>query len=177
MKKFLPLLLLLVSSVFIFSCKDDNDDIQQVQVDYPAVYDLKNVTLGYNDNDGWNYSKGFERSMLSQDIVLIYLQTDATTTGSPVWTPLPAKFNPLLNGNVQEVYYDFDFTMNDFKIYARGSFDLSLMASTFLNNKTFRVVLVPAVYGKNSNNADLSKMTYEEVIAKYKINDSKVGTL
>lgn len=176
MKKFLPLLLLLISSIFIFSCKDDDDDVQ-VQVDYPAVYDLKNVTFGYNDTDGWNYLKGFDRPMLSQDIVLIYLQTDATDTGSPVWTPLPAKFNPNVNGIVQEVYYDFDFTMNDFKIYARGSFDLSLMASTFLNNKTFRVVLVPAVFGNGKNSVDPRTLSYEEVIAKYNIDDSKVGTL
>lgn len=176
MKKFLPLLLILISSIFIFSCKDD-DDIQQVQVDYPAVYDLKNVSLGYNNDDGWNYSKSFDRPMLSQDIVLIYLQTDTTNSGNPVWTALPAKFNPSVNGIIQEVYYDFDFTINYFKIYARGSFDLSQMSSTFLNNKTFRVVLVPAEFGKNANSVDPKTLSYEEVIAKYKIDDSKVGKL
>lgn len=178
MKKFLPFLLLLVASVFIFSCKDDDDDYVPVEVDYPAVYDLQNVNLGYNNDDGWNYSKGFNRPMLSQDIVLIYIQTGTTTSGNPIWTALPATFNPSVNGIIEQVYYDFDFTINDFKIYARGTFDLSMMSSTFLNNRTFRVVLVPAVYGnKNANTSDLSKMSYEEVIAKYKIDDSKVGTL
>jgi hypothetical protein len=174
MKKFLPLLLLLVTSVFIFSCKDDNDDVQ-VNVDYPAVYDLKNVNFTYNQNDGWNYFQSFTRPMLSQDIVLIYLQTDTTSNGNPVWTALPAKFNPAVG---EEVYYDFDFTVNDFKIYTRATFDLSQQASLYLNNKTFRVVLVPAVFGnKNTNATDIHKMTYEEVIKKYNINDSKVGTL
>ena len=55
MKKFLPLLLLLVGSLFIFSCKDDDDVYVQVDVDYPAVYDLRNVNFSYNATDGWNY--------------------------------------------------------------------------------------------------------------------------
>jgi hypothetical protein len=37
--------------------------------------------------------------------------------------------------------------------------------------------LVPAVAGKNANSADLSKMSYEEVIKKYNLDDSKIGTL
>lgn len=171
MKKFLPLLLLLVGSLFIFSCKDDNDDIQPVQVDYPAVYDLRNVNFSYNNDDGWHYGQGFNNPMLDQDYVVIFRQT-GTSGNAPVWQQIPRT----LYLNQGELDYDFDFSKNDFMIYAGGTYDISTTPQ-YLNNQTFRVVLVPAVYGKNANSADLKKMSYEEVIAKYKIDDSKVGTL
>ena len=74
MKKFLPLVLLLITSIFIFSCKDDNDDIVQVEVDYPTVYDLRNVNFSYNVDLGWNYGQNFDRALLDQDYVIVFRQ-------------------------------------------------------------------------------------------------------
>ena len=171
MKKFLPLLLLLVTSVFIFSCKDDNDDVQ-VNVDYPAVYDLKSINFSYNATDGWNYFQSFTRPLLDQDYVVIFRQS-GTSNGSPVWQQIPRTLY-LTQG---ELDYDFDFSKNDFAIYAGGTYDISTTPQ-YINNQTFRVVLVPAVFGnKNAAASELSKMTYEQIIAKYNIDDSKVGTL
>jgi hypothetical protein len=173
MKKFLPLLLLLVGSLFIFSCKDDDDDYVQVDVDYPAVYDLRNVNFTNNADFGWHYGQGFKQPLLDQDYVIIFRQT-GTNNGAPVWQQIPRTLYPFQND--LEFDYDFDFSKTDFMIYAGGNYDISTTPQ-YLNNQTFRVVLVPAVYGKNANSADLKKMSYEEVIAKYKIDDSKVGTL
>lgn len=169
MKKFLPLLLILISCIFIFSCKDDDDDVQ-VQVDYPAVYDL-NVNFSFNSTDGWNFSKGFDRPLLDQDYVLIFRQA-GTENGAVVWQQIPRT----LFLDQGELDYDFDFSKNDFVIYAGGTYDINTTPQ-YLNNQRFRVVLVPAVFGKNANAEDIKKMSYEEVIAKYNINDSKVGTL
>jgi len=171
MKKFLPLLLLLISSIFIFSCKDDDDDIQQVQVDYPTVYDLT-VNFAYNANDGWNFYQKFDRALLDQDYVIIFRQA-GSENGAVVWQQIPRTLY-LPQG---ELDYDFDFTKNDFLIYASsgGTYDITTTPQ-YLNNQRFRVVLVPAVFGgKNTNTADISKMSYEEVIAKYKIDDTKIG--
>ena len=90
MKKFFPFLLLLISTIFIFSCKDDDDDIQQVQVDYPAVYDL-NVNLIQNASDYYGYNHVFNFSLLKQDIVLVYRKNNPGNT-SPVWEPLPKSY-------------------------------------------------------------------------------------
>lgn len=171
MKKFLPLLLLLISSIFIFSCKDDDDDVQ-VQVDYPTVYDL-NVNFTFNENDGWNFYQKFNTALLDQDYVLIFRQA-GTENGAVVWQQIPRTLY-LTQG---ELDYDFDFTKNDFLIYAStgGTYDITTTPQ-YLNNQRFRVVLVPAVFGKNANAEDIKKMSYEEVIAKFKIDDSKVGTL
>ncbi|KFC18792.1 hypothetical protein [Chryseobacterium sp. FH1] len=167
MKKFIPLVLLLISSIFIFSCKDD-DTI--VEVDYPTVYDL-NVNFVYNADDGWNFYQRFNRSLLDQDYVVIFRQA-GTENGAAVWQQIPRTLY-LTQG---ELDYDFDFTKNDFLIYAGGTYDISTTPQ-YLNNQRFRVVLVPAVFGgKNTNSQDISKMSYDEIIARYNIDDSKIGT-
>jgi len=175
MKKFLPLLLLLVSSIFIFSCKDDDDDYVQVDVDYPAVYDL-NLSLIQIETNNYGYNQPFNRPMLSQDIVLVYRKSNPGES-TPVWAPLPKKYY----FGSDDMDYTFDFTTTDVQLDLLANFNLSLQntsfKNTYLNGQTFRVVLVPAVVGKNVNSADLSKMPYEEVIKKFNIDESKVGTL
>jgi len=176
MKKFLPLLLLLVGSLFIFSCKDDDDDYVPVEVDYPAVYDV-NLNLTQIATNNYGYNQPFNRPMLGQDIVLVYRKSNPGESGS-IWAPLPKKYY----FGSEDMDYTFDFTTTDVQLDLLANFDLSAQnasfKNTYLNGQTFRIVLVPAVYGnKNANTSDLSKMSYEEVIAKYKIDDSKVGTL
>ena len=169
MKKLFPFLLLFITSFILFNCKEDDE--VQVQVDYPAVYDLRNVNFSYNATDGWNYGQSFKNPMLDQDYVVIFRQT-GTSGNAPVWQQIPRT----LYLNQGELDYDFDFSKNDFMIYAGGTYDLSTTPQ-YLNNQTFRVVLVPAVYGKNATLEDLKKLSYEEIIAKYNIDESKVGKL
>jgi len=176
MKKFLPLLLLLVTSVLIFSCKDDNDDVQ-VQVDYPTVYDL-NLNLIRNSDDYYGFNQRFDRPMLGQDIVLVYRKNNPGSN-TPIWEPLPKSY--FFNEGTMD--YTFNFTTADVQIDLRADFNMTIkednnFKANFINGQTFRIVLVPAVYGnKNANTTDLHRMSYEEVIKKYNINDSKVGTL
>lgn len=173
MKKFFSLMLLVCAGWFAFSCDDDDDDNNyvEVQVDYPTVYDL-NVNFSFNTTDGWNYYQKFNQPLLDQDYVTIFRQS-GTSNGAIVWQQIPRTLY-LAEG---ELDYDFDFTKFDFLIYAGGTYDLSTTPQ-YLNNQKFRVVLVPAVFGgKPTNLADLSKMSYEEIIAKYNIDDSKVKTL
>lgn len=169
MKKLFPFLLLFITSFILFNCKEDDE--VQVHVDYPAVYDLRNVNFSYNATDGWTYGQSFKNPLLDQDYVVIFRQT-GTSGNAPVWQQIPRT----LYLDQGELDYDFDFSKNDFMIYAGGTYDLSTTPQ-YLNNQTFRVVLVPAVYGKNATWEDLKKLSYEEIIAKYNIDESKVGTL
>lgn len=176
MKKFLPLVFLLISSIFIFSCKDDNDDIVQVEVDYPTVYDI-NVNLVQNAPNYFGYNVEFNNSLLSQDIVLVYRKNNPGGT-SPIWEPLPKTYF----FDAGEMDYTFNFTTADVQIDLNSDFDLTLtdaaFRSTYVTGQNFRIVLVPAVFGgKNTHAGDLSKMSYDDVIRLYKIDDSKVGTL
>jgi len=173
MKKFIPLVLLLISSIFIFSCKDDNDDIVQVEVDYPTVYDI-NVNLVQNATNYYGFNQPLNFPLLSQDIVLVYRKNNPGQN-APVWEPLPKTY---FFGS-DEMDYTFDFTRNDVQLDLNANFDLSTTDAGFknqyINGQTFRVVLVPAVFGGKSS-VDVTKLSYDEVIRLYNIDDSKVGT-
>ncbi|WP_050377165.1 hypothetical protein [Chryseobacterium sp. Hurlbut01] len=45
-------------------------------------------------------------------------------------------------------------------------------ATQYLNNQTFRIVLIPGVSGKNTNSVDTSD--YNAVVKYYNLNDSNV---
>ena len=171
MKKFLPLLLLLISSIFIFSCKDDDE----VVVDYPAVYDI-NINLIQNSTNYFGFNQKFNSTLLGQDIVLVYRKNNPGAN-TPVWEPLPKTY--FFDEGAMD--YTFDFTTTDVQIDLRSDFDLTVkdtaFKNTYISGQTFRVVLVPAVYGRSANSVDPRTLSYEEVIAKYNINDKKVGTL
>ncbi|WP_379965903.1 hypothetical protein [Epilithonimonas sp. UC225_85] len=176
MKKFLPLLLLLISSIFILSCKDDDDDYVDNDT-YSAVYDLTvNMTYDVNSQQA-TYNQAFNRPMFDSDVVLVYRQT-GTDNGNTVWQPLPQTLYNITAGNTtnNELDYTFDFTKNDFQLYASGTYNLTLTPS-YITGQRFRIVLVPADFGKNANSVDPKTLSYEEVIKKYNIDDTKVKTL
>ncbi|SKC09090.1 hypothetical protein SAMN05660477_02940 [Soonwooa buanensis] len=173
MKKYLTISAL---SLFAFgtvvSCTTDREVIQEVPtpVDYPQVYDVKGVNFTANNN--YSYNKGFTKPMLDQDYVVVYHQSGTLTNGKPIWEPVPTTIY-LQNGD--EVDYNYDFSVNDFTLYLGGT-NTSFTLPEFASNQTFRVVLVPAEFGKGTTN-NLSKMSYDEVIQRYKIDDSKVVVL
>ncbi len=172
MKKLFSLLIIAVFGFLMVSCNDD-DDIQQVNVDYPTVYD---ITFNFirNAPDSYGYNLKFDGTLLNQDIVLVYRKNNPTQS-APVWEPLPKTY--FFGSNAMD--YTFDFTTADVQLNLNADFFMDEQDAdfnrTYLNGQTFRIVLVPAVYGKNST--DLSKLSYEEVISRFKINDKIVGTL
>ncbi|MPS74054.1 MAG: hypothetical protein E2590_13045 [Chryseobacterium sp.] len=178
MKKLFPFVIAAIFSFLLISCDRTEYVDNSTPADYPAVYDLTNVNFSYDSNSGLGtISREFANAMYDSDIVLIYRRV-GTSSNAPVWQPLPQTIYNIEVGTEtnHELDYTFDFTKYDFAIYASGTFNLTLRPE-FINNQTFRVVLVPAVMGKNANAGDLSKMSYEEVIKKYNIDDSKIGTL
>ena len=179
MKKTFSLFLIgLLFSLVLTSCDDRTEYVDEDT--YSAVYDLKNLNLNYNSSTGIaTYSTNFKRDLYNSDIVLIYRQV-GTVNNNPVWQVLPQTIYNIEAGNLvgQELDYTFDFSKQDFAIYASGTFDLRLRPD-FITNQNFRIVLVPGYFGKSTNNTDINprKLSYEEVIKKYNIDDSKVKSL
>lgn len=179
MKKFWPLLILMISGLFITSCdnSDDNDsNNNNVNVEYPAVFDLP-VSFTRVDDYTYYYSHDFS-GMLSQDIILVYKRDyDDNNNNAPYWQSLPKTYF-IDSGNFE---YNYNFVTNNVQIHLESSFKIPNQTPQFIanyvNNQTFRIVLVPAVYGGKNAKSDLSKMSYEEVIKKFNINDSNVKTL
>lgn len=169
-KYFLLSAISLFALTTVVSCVERVDEVQQIQDNdtYSVAYDIKNVNFSYNSTDGYFISRTFNSPLYNTDVVLIYRQ-NGTSNGNPVWQQIPRTLY-LSQG---ELDYDFDFTKNDVMIYAGGTFDISTVPQ-YINNQTFRVVIVPASGGKNAN-VDYSD--YNSVIKFYKIDEAKIKSL
>jgi hypothetical protein len=87
---------------------------------------------------------------------------------TPIWQQIPRTLY-LPQG---ELDYDFDFSKQDFTIYAGGTYDLATTPS-YINNETFRIVILPGYFSnKMANNIDFSD--YNAVIKAFNINDKNV---
>lgn len=173
MKKFLPFLLLTVMGLFAVSCNNDREVVDNTV--YSTVYDL-NRSFAYDQTSGVGkiYEK-FSKSLGSNDYVLMFIKGDTTSDGSPIWLPMPRTEYPTVNNQQEELDYDFDYSRYDFTAYVSGTYNISLTPA-YLNNITLRVILVPGTNGNSGGKqaTDLHKMSYDEVIKKYNIDDSKV---
>lgn len=153
-----------------FSCNDRaNDTAIQDNDTYPVVLDINNVNFANDPQNGYFISRTFNSPLHDTDVVLIYRKA-GTTNNAPVWQSIPRTLY-LNNGN--ELDYDFDFSKFDIMIYASGNYDVSTTPE-FLNNQTFRVVLVPASPG---GKPAIDYNDYNAVIQYYNIDDSKVKNL
>lgn len=163
MKKIIPFFFVAILALMSFSCTSD-DVGEYVDYDtYPRVYDLQNTNF-QRVNDSYQIEVSFDEPMYSTDVMLVYLQTGTTNNNAPIWQQIPITLY-LNDGN--EVDYNFDFSMYDVVIYAGGTFDLN--GTSFINNKTFRFVFVPADYLKNET-VDYSN--YNAVISHFNLDDS-----
>lgn len=136
------------------------------------VFELKNINFGFSAQDGYTIYQKLTPNIFASDNILIY-RLSGLVNGNitkPIWQPIPRTLF-LPEG---ELDYDFDFSKEDFTIYAGGNYNLNLTPN-YINDETFRIVIVPGAFSNKSANP--ISMTYEEVIANYKIDDSKVKIL
>lgn len=172
MKKFIPLFLVSIFTFTAYSCQSDDDaPVDNVDYDtYPVVYDLRNVNFELINNT-YMITRTMDNPMFASDVILIYMQDGNTNNGAPIWRPLPIT---LYFEGGDELDYTYDFSQYDFAIYAGGTFPLG--GTSYINNKTFRIVFVPASpSNKGDNQVDYND--YESVIKHFNIDDTNVGTL
>ncbi|PKB15639.1 collagen-like protein [Flavobacterium sp. 5] len=184
MKKII-LLLAVFGIVTFSSCEgpegppgQDGFDGQDGQKGEPGfvseVFELRNINFSLDPNNGYIIYQKLNPVLYNGDVLLIYRLAGTIDSATPIWQQIPRTLF-LTQG---ELDYDFDFSKEDFTIYAGGTYNLSTTPS-YINNQTFRIVIVPGpatVTGKSaSTKVDLSD--YNAVIKAYNIDDSKVKVL
>ncbi|MEM0577568.1 hypothetical protein [Flavobacterium polysaccharolyticum] len=139
---------------------DDNVDSDTIA----EVFELKNVNFDYNITDGYNIYRSLNPKIYASDVVLIYRMIGTIDASTPVWQQIPRT----VFTSQGELDYDFDFSKEDFTIYAGGNYNLALTPQ-FLNNQTFRIVIVPGYFSKN-----LDTNNYISVMKALSLNESQV---
>lgn len=167
MKK-LALILAFVGMISLQGCTPDpqvdNDTISE-------VFELRNVNFDFNTTDGYTIYQTFNPQIFASDVVLIYRLSGTINSSTPIWQQIPRTLF-LPEG---ELDYDFDFSKQDFTIYAGGTYDLAT-TPTYINNETFRIVIVPG-YLSNKGGKTVDYSDYNAVIKAYNINDASVTQL
>ena len=167
MKKIITLLAV-VGMFSLQSCTEtdntpivDNDTISE-------VFELKNINFGYTSTEGYTIYQTLTPSIYASDVILIYRLSGSINSATPIWKLIPRTLF-LDQGN--ELDYDYDFSIEDFTIYAKGNYDISTTPQ-YLENQTFRIVIVPGAFSAN-----LKTNNYEDVMAKLNLNESQIQTV
>ncbi|MCC9073728.1 hypothetical protein LNQ49_19285 [Flavobacterium sp. F-65] len=138
----------------------------------PQTFEVQNVNLGSVNGDPKLYSIystfqfEIKSNLFDDETILIYRLAGATSSGLDVWELIP-RTNIFPNGDI--LNYNFDFSKVDFTIYANGNYNLA-SRPTFVNNQTFRFVIVPSDFLK----ASVNKNNYSEVMSALNLKESQV---
>lgn len=171
MKTKITLVLAFIGMITLNSCTVNEDRVVNDNDTISEVFELKNINFNFNSTDGYTIYRAFTPQIFASDVVLIYRLSGTIDSNTPIWQQIPRTLF-LPEG---ELDYDFDFSKEDFTIYAGGTYNLALTPS-YINNETFRIVIVPGYFSnKGSKSVDYSD--YNAVIKAYNIDDSSVKVL
>nr|WP_315175510.1 hypothetical protein [uncultured Flavobacterium sp.] len=130
-----------IVGMIAFSGCTTTDDLDSDTI--AEVFELKNINFDFNATDGYTIYRTLNPQIFPSDVILIYRLTGTIDASTPVWQQIPRT----LYTSQGELDYDFDFSKEDFTIYAGGNYNLALTPQ-FLNNQTFRIVIVPGSFSK-----------------------------
>jgi hypothetical protein len=114
----------------------DNDTISE-------VFELQNVN--FSNTNTVNFYEIYRKltpAIFNSDQILIYRKTGIVNS-STIWQLIPRTIN-FNNGGV--IYYDFDFSREDFRITATANYNLIGTTPEYIFNQTFRIVIIPGSF-------------------------------
>ena len=169
MKKYFTLMILAVlGGLFVMSCDRTDTVVTEDNDTYPV---MKDVTGTFTSSG--NYTLTQSINIANSDVVLVYRNYNSNSSSSAVWQLIPKTYYLSNNG---ELDYNFMFDSGSVEIYTEANFDQSTMTTaeknTYLNNQTFRIVLVPA----SRVNRTATKVNYEDynaVVKYYNLKEPK----
>lgn len=174
MKNKITLLIAFIGMITLQSCiKEEivNDNVDNDTIS--EVFELRNVNFTFNNSTGGYFIyRELNPQIFASDVVLIYRMSDVINSNTPIWQLIPRTL--YLSGG-DELDYDFDFSRQDFTIYAEGTYDLS-NTPEYISNQTFRIVIIPGFFSSRTSNP-IDHNNYDEVISHYNINDANIKQL
>ncbi len=154
------------------SCTINENEPQQLSPDNDTISEVFEVTKSFNIGNQFSNLITYPIRLFPSDVVLVYRLTNLNPSSTDIWQPLPKTYY-FANGS-RDFSFEYDFTQLDLNIYIAGN-DLTTLPNEFKTNQTFRIVIVPANFANKNSKLDL--LSYKEIIAKYKIDDTKIKSL
>ncbi len=134
------------------------------------VFELRNVNFSLNANNEYTIYRQLNPVILLSDNILIYRLSGTIDPQTPIWQLIPRTLY-LQQG---ELDYDFDFSLEDFTIYAGGTYNLATTPS-YLNNQTFRIVILQGYLSNKKGGVAIED--YNAVMAAYHIDASHIKSI
>jgi hypothetical protein len=159
-------------------CSNDDDN----DVDRNTVAEVFQIRGSFDfDRDlGWFIQGVLDPRIRESDNLLIYRLSGINETGKDVWQQIPRTYylNADMDGDgyIDELDYYFDFSVEDFMIYAGGTYDLKYTPD-LIRNQTFRIVIIPGEFYATRQKDSVDYSDYEAVIKYYNIDDSKIKVI
>lgn len=172
MKK-ITLLIAFIGMIALQSCtvNEENDNVDNDTI--AEVFELRNVNFSYNSSTGGYFIyRSLNPPIYASDNILIYRMSDLIDSNTPVWQLIP---RTVYFGNGDELDYDYDFSKEDFTIYANGTYDLS-ETPEYIFNQTFRIVIIPG-YFSSRRAVQVDFNDYNAVIETFGINPNNIKNL
>lgn len=161
MKK-ITLFLVFIGMMTLQSCEvnEINDT-----VDDDTISEVFEVTTSFNSNNNYSRLVAFTPPIFSSDVVLVYHLYD-TVNGEDVWKLMPQTYYFSDGG---ELDYNFDYTRNNVNIFLSANFSLNTLPSSWTQNQTFRIVIIPANFASTVN-----KNSIDAVMSALNVNKSEI---
>jgi len=168
----ITLLFAFISMITLQSCtvNENNDTVDNDTIS--EVFELRNVNFGHDGGNNYSIYQTLNPQIYASDVILIYRMSGIIDSSTPIWQQIPRT----LYLDEGELDYDFDFSKEDFTIYAGGTYDLTLTPS-YITNETFRIVIVPGYLSNKMASSKIDFSDYNAVIKAFNIDDSKVTVL
>ena len=140
------------------------------------AFEIKNVNLGRVTDNQYSISSTFlyeiGGDLFNDETILVYRLTGTINSTTPIWQLIP---RTIYHDDGNELDYDYDFSREDFTIYADGTYNLA-NTPQYINNQTFRIVIIPG-YFSNRSAQQIDFNDYDAVIQAYGINPNNIKSL
>ncbi|OAB25649.1 hypothetical protein SAMN05444395_10841 [Flavobacterium fryxellicola] len=123
------------------------------------------VTTSFNSSNNYSSLVEFNPPIYSSDSVLVYHLYD-TVNGQDIWKLMPQTYYFNDGGALD---FNFDFSRFNVNLFLSANFSLNTLPSSWTQNQTFRIVIIPDGFAKTIN-----KNNIDSVMSALKVDKSEV---
>jgi hypothetical protein len=168
MKKFYLFLVMTIGMISLQSCTRE-EIIQNNNIEVQVI-ELTNVN--FTPQNDFRRRFLFNPPILNNDMLLVYRLDGVTSNGNDIWRQMPQVYFEPVGGVVQEIEYNFDFTINDVDIFMLSTTNVANLPTDWTQNQVFRVVILPGYRVRSA--AQVNFNDFEAVVNAYNLDLSKM---